>query len=286
MSVRIVGSAILALPFIIVGYSTPCAEAQTLSGLRSEVRSPSPEKKEDDKKRRRQDPFCDSDRFDDDDDDGLIRTLVIHTLVSPYTIPRALAGDHDFNPGAFAPYPYLHGMSGLMTMECETERREFLWLTRSNLEYGDDFDSLQRLGGQFLIDTSSRFGIDSSVNYLREDLGISSDNLWFGDSNLVFRFAQSPKLQMRSGVGFNWLADSLDSNFGFNFTYSGDWFPADPWVVSTEIDWGQLGSAELFHGRFTVGVQQHRLELYTGYDHLGIGDTDIDLMIAGVRLWF
>ena len=61
----------------------------------------------------------------------------------------------------------------------------------------------------------------------------------------MFRFAQSPRSQWRAGIGFNWLDDPIDTNFGFNFTYGFDLFPRRPWVLSTELDWGTLGEAEL-----------------------------------------
>jgi hypothetical protein len=129
--------------------------------------------------------------------------------------------------------------------------------------------------------------LDTEANDHRESLGGGRhDQLWTGDCNVVFRFAQSPKLQMRSGLGFNWLSDRIGGEEGFNFTYSGDFFPADPWIMSGEIDWGTLGSAGLFHGRATVGVHYHRCEVYTGYDYLDIGDTQIDGLVAGLRVWY
>jgi hypothetical protein len=48
----------------------------------------------------------------------------------------------------------------------------------------------------------------------------------------------------RTGLGFNWLDDPIDTNFGFNFTYGADLFPRRPWVLSATIDWGTLGEAE------------------------------------------
>ena len=58
-------------------------------------------------------------------------------------------------------------------------------------------------------------------------------------------------MEFRSGIGLSWLADQQDANFGFNFTYAVDVYPARPWIVSTEIDWGWLGDTSLFHARLT-----------------------------------
>ena len=113
-----------------------------------------------------------------------------------------------------------------------------------------------------------------------------SDALWTGDFNVTFRFAQSKHLQMRTGLGFNYLADEIGSDFGFNFTYGSDWFPSRPWVLSADIDWGTLGHANLFHARSTVGLQFHGMEIFTGYDYYEVGNTEIRGMIGGLRFWF
>jgi hypothetical protein len=107
-----------------------------------------------------------------------------------------------------------------------------------------------------------------------------------GDCNVVFRFAQGEHAQFRTGVGFNWLDDPIETNFGFNFTYGADLFPRRPWVLSGTIDWGTLGEAELFRFRTTAGVVFHGVEVYTGYEYLDIDTTQMSGLIGGVRIWF
>ena len=125
------------------------------------------------------------------------------------------------------------------------------------------------------------------MSFLEEDLpGNRYDELWVGDCNLIFRFAQSPHMQWRTGLGLNWLDDPIGTDFGFNFTYGVDWFPRKPWVVSAELDWGTLGRAELFHFRTTVGAVIHGMEAYTGYEYYDVDRTQINALIGGVRLWF
>jgi hypothetical protein len=161
------------------------------------------------------------------------------------------------------------------------------WLLRTRIEYADSFDDVSRIGGQVLWDTASRWGIDAQADYLREvrtDTG--TDQLWLGDANVVYRFAQSPRLQMRTGLGVNWLADREGTDLGFNFTYGGDLFIARPWIASAEIDWGWLGSAGLFRGRTTLGVHWRRCEFYTGYEYLDIGRTHSNRLLGGVRFWY
>jgi hypothetical protein len=35
-----------------------------------------------------------------------------------------------------------------------------------------------------------------------------------------------------------------------------------------------------------VGVHFHRVEVYTGYDYLDVGDAQIDSAVSGVRIWY
>ena len=154
-------------------------------------------------------------------------------------------------------------------------------------EYAHDFDGLSRIGTRFLLDTTFRFGFESEVNQWRESLGAGNyDELWTGDANVFFRFAQSSRLQMRTGIGANWLSDEEGSEHGFNFTYQADFMPSKPWVISTELDLGKLGESSLIHGRITTGLQWRRTECYVGYDYYQVGDVPLKGFVGGIRLWF
>jgi hypothetical protein len=285
-----------------------CAQG-LLQNLRDDVRSASGDsvpdgRKGDEPAKKQRDEHChgSSNWSDDEDEDDAETSLVLGlaklafwAAASPVWLPRSLIDDTSFDPACFARYPYRCDLDGFMTPDTEfmqqqypwLESDRYPWLLRVGGEYGGDFDDLSRAGGQVLFDTASRWGMDAEANFLREQSPADPrDQLWLGDVNLVYRFAQSPKLQMRTGLGMNWLADEFGSDFGFNFTYSGDFFPADPWIVSAEIDWGKLGHAGLFHSRATVGVHYHRLEVYAGYDYLDVGDTQINTAVSGVRVWY
>jgi hypothetical protein len=138
-----------------------------------------------------------------------------------------------------------------------------------------------------ILETTSRFGIDSSFLYLTERFpDADDDHLSLGDCNLIYRFAQSSRAQMRTGIGANWLNDSTRTDLGFNFTYGGDFFPCKPWVISAVVDWGTLGHAGLFRFRTTAGVIFDRFEGYVGYEYLDIGTTQGNFLIGGARVWF
>lgn len=280
-----------------------------LQSLRDDVRSASgdsapqdsasdpPAKKDHDRRCEGRSEWCDDDDEDEAETSFMlgIGKLAFWAAASPVWLPRTLIDDATFAPGCFARYPYQYDLDGYLLPDAallseqypELEGEGDAWLVRLRGEYGGDFDDLSRAGGQLLVDSASRWGIDTEANYLREQsLGQQHDRLWLGDANVVYRFAQSPQVQLRTGVGLNWLADEFGSDWGFNFTYGGDYFPADPWILSAEIDWGKLGCAGLFHGRTSVGVHFRRWEVYVGYDYLDVGDTQINSAVSGLRLWY
>ncbi len=232
--------------------------------------------------------------YADDDDDcmdlELAGALVFGTVFvasSPFWLPAKMIGDDYSSPAFFPRYPYQRPVEGHLMIEPYVPRKPREWSGRFQVEYGGDFADMTAWNGALLLETTSRFGIDSSAHYFAQQLPTgATDHLWLGDTNLLFRFAQSPNLEMRTGVGFNWLADNAGSDFGFNFTYGGDWYPIRPLIVSSELDWGEIGHASLFHARVTAGVQWHRAEVYAGYEYLDVGNAQFDNWIAGCRFWF
>lgn len=277
------------------------AFAQQLAELRNEVRSsntqpPSENKqtskfgsseKRQTKRGQYQGPksSLSSTNCDADEDDSFWGQAMLAGLSSPFWLPRSMVGDDSLDSGYFLRYPYLHDQDAAIDEDLYSPEVNRHLMVRARGEYVHNFDNLSKMGGAVLFDTSSRWGFDSEFNYRREDLGVVNDDLWTGDANLVYRFAQSEQLQMRTGIGFNWLSDRSKSDFGFNFTYGGDWFPSKPMIVSHEIDWGKLGHASLFHGRITVGANYHRFEPYVGYEYFSVGKTDFNGMVFGARLW-
>jgi len=155
----------------------------------------------------------------------------------------------------------------------------------------EPFDNINGIDGRLLLSTSSRFGLDAQASHFEERrAGGGIDTLWVGDCNLVFRFAQAEKAEFRTGLGFNWLdgreSARRQSDFGFNFTYGADFFPVKPWVLSADLDAGNLGRAALVRFRTTGGILLHGVEAYTGYEYLDIGRSHQNLLVAGLRVWF
>lgn len=161
------------------------------------------------------------------------------------------------------------------------------WGAQFAADYLGNFGHLSGVGGELILETTSRFGINTSLLYLTERFSnVADDHLNLGDCNLTYRFAQSEHVILRTGIGANWLNDSTRTDLGFNFTYGGDVFPCKPWVLSAVIDWGTLGHAGLFRFRTTAGVILNRFEGYVGYEYLDIGTTQGNFLIGGARIWF
>ena len=303
------------------GAASAGAEGGLLGSLRDVVRTPSIDSgsgsssESCDSSHRKKAHFCDYDDCDDCNDSlssGLTMMGVMFTgvaVTSPWWGPHMALGDDFSDGGYFAPYPYhchsghiMVGPRNMSSWPCLDDvdlgsdclpldfwpSRPRTWSARLSGEYADRFcDDVSRIGGRLLFTTASRFGLDTEMGRLEERLPAGGvDQLWIGDCNLVFRFAQSERVQFRTGLGFNWLDDPAATDFGFNFTYGADFFPHRPWVVSTAIDWGTLGEAELFRFRSTIGLLVNRVEVYTGYEYLDIDTVQLNSLMAGLRIWF
>ncbi len=231
-------------------------------------------------------------------------------VTSPFWGPAAAIGDSYDADAHFAPFPYAEHRDGNLvfsrvTCDCgalldgsgeSPEHAPYCaWHFGSSKTFSGRFTGewaeqpgdMSRIGGRLQLNTSSRFGLDTQMDWLREPAsGSLDDELWLGDCNVVFRFAQSERAQFYSGVGFNWLDDPIDTDFGFNFTYGADFFPVKPWVISSSIDWGSLGRAEQFRFRTTAGLMINRVEVFAGYEYLDIDRTQMNTYVTGVGIWF
>lgn len=260
------------------------AGGQELEELRDGVRTsdpPAPREQSATPKARSYDDCC------DDDSDDAWGGLLLFGITAPFWGPPAWAGDTYSETGYFAHFPYQHDDGYMVIGPSLAESSLYTWAIRGRAEYGTDFRHLEWTGGQLLIETSPRWGLESDFRHIREDVPPGRfDSLWLGDANIVFRFAQSEYLVMRTGLGVNFLSDPIDTNAGFNFTYGGDFFPIRPWIFSGELDLGLLGHSSVVHLRSTVGVNLGMAEAYLGYDYYDVGRAQIAGLVAGVRLWY
>lgn len=254
---------------------------------------------------------------DSEDSDYLPGSLAVviglgalYTISSPFWGPAALLEDDYGSEVHFADFPYHRLSDGSLTFShltcdcgalldnssesaehapyCAWHRRSAKsFSARLTGEWAEQPGDVSRIGGRLQLHTSSRFGLDTQMDWLREPAsGPLGDELWLGDCNVIFRFAQSERAQFYTGVGLNWLDDPVNTDLGFNFTYGADFFPVKPWVVSSSIDWGSLGRAEQFRFRLTGGVMINRVEVFAGYEYLDIDRTQLNTYVGGVAVWF
>ena len=228
-----------------------------------------------------------------DDDAGfrlvlgdLIGKVLFVAVSSPWWVPHVAVDDDLSDWASFPSAPYDDGHDGYLVIDTLAPIEADGLAARIRTEYGTDFDDLSRIGTRLIVDTGSRFGIDTEWNQWFEETGGSRDTLATGDFNLVYRFAQHERIQFRSGLGFNWLADSGEGDFGFNFTYGVDVFPIEPVILSGTLDVGSLGDAAFVHVRSTAGVNWGPAELFAGYDYQRIGPVNLHGLVAGLQLWF
>lgn len=305
----------LALIWAVALPSSACGADGLLSDIRDDVRSsgegkpasePEPAPSDEGPQRHKH-------HYEVEADDGqgglFLLGLAAAGVASPFWGPAAILGDDYQIEGYFGDFPYDGRGEGYMVFtplccdcaESATEGGEVvhkpycLWRRgssktfagRLSVEWAEQPPDLGRVGARLQLNTASRFGLDTQIDWLREDsTGPQWDDLWLGDCNLVFRFAQSQRAQFYSGVGFNWLDDPIDTDYGFNFTYGADFFPARPFVISSSIDWGTLGHSELFRFRATGGLMINRVELFTGYEYLDIDRTQANTYVVGIGVWF
>ncbi len=210
--------------------------------------------------------------------------LFAGVATAPFWGPHVAMDDDFSNRDYFPHYPYDHTRGYLMDEAGPSNR----WCAlRLDADYVEAFDHLDLVNGHLLLSTTLRVELDGRIEHLGETLpGSTSDELWIGDCNVMFRFAQSTFAEFRAGIGMNWLTDPGQTDLGFNFTYGLDVFPVKPLIFSSVMDAGTLGHAGLFRFRSTAGVAYKRLELYTGYEYTDIGRTHWNGLIGGVRLWF
>lgn len=223
----------------------------------------------------------------DDDDNSLgnfMGTAILLGATCPFWGPASLLDDDYTFDADFPDFPY-DDVPGSILVTTPPAGPASPWTARLRSEVASDFGDQERIGGRLLLDSALRVGIDTEWNYRYQNLPTGHDQLWTGDFNVVYRFAQSERVQFRSGLGVNWLSDRIGTDYGFNFTYGADVYPRKPWFVSATMDWGRLGHAGLFHGRVIGGVVVDRWELFTGYDYYDVGGTQINGLVAGVGIW-
>lgn len=162
------------------------------------------------------------------------------------------------------------------------------------VEGGYVFDGVARAAVEARAMLPYRFEVDAGFVGLAEPQ-TSADVALVGmfSAHVGWRFAQDEHWQFRTLLGARTWTDLYGTAGGFDFRYGFEVFPIWPLVISFDFTIGNLNTALTLGGRVTVGFMLDLLELYVGYDELGIIPTDASLALAsvggplgGLRLWF
>ncbi len=273
--------------FLIQATTTDAGE---LSGIRNEVRespspspaltspgsssqeSPSSEPSHDDRSARRARRHWGHHHPSDDDESisewmgKIVLTSALVVATSPYWAPYGLMEDDYKSLTGFRADPYAcEGEDwGFLIIDQAQSLHASRWMGSLGLDYGTNFDALDTLGGEANVEHASRWGLGTRWRYFREDTRPRRDTLSLGAVNLTFRFAQSPRLVFHSGIGLNWLADSADTDLGFNWLYDAQWCPAEPVVLQAGLEMGSLGDAFTMRTSVRMGMQIGRWQPYIG----------------------
>jgi hypothetical protein len=290
----------LVFALVVFAGASGTADGQTLDAVRDAVRT-DPHAGETREERRNRERAA-GDCYEEGDDSSWVRFL-FDLMFSPLcgmvlepaevTLERDYCGRTYFArwywlpqwDGCFARYPYADGYERFTISEDRAPVSSKLWSGRLAVDYGDDFDRIDRWGGRFLWETRLGVGLDGEMNFYRERMLGSDDTLALGDLNVLYRVFETERTQWRIGIGMNWLADH-DTDLGLNFTLRSDWQPCWPLVLAGEVDWGTLGHATTFHGHVSAGVMVRQCEVFVGYDYRTVDSVELEGPLVGLRWWF
>lgn len=187
----------------------------------------------------------------------------------------------------FAHYPYADGLQGYVMDEGNVLARPQTGALRARFYYSTDFDDIEMWHADGTIQWNNGFSVDGQIDYLLEALPTGfEDNLTIGDINATIRLWARPKSLLRGGLGLNWLADQGSLDTGINSTLVWDWFPAEPVTISSQVDFGKVGSADTLHLESTLGWSWDHLEIFGGYNYRRIAGVDLAGPIFGIRGWW
>ena len=227
--------------------------------------------------------YCDDDDSSDAALAGLFGLLFASGATSPWWLPHFALADDTSEQAGFMAIPYENGHKGGFDIAPFSQENVYDWQIRFLSDTGSDFSGLTRIGGQFQVDTSSRFGFETSFNKFMEELETADDNLWMGDANLTYRFAQNEAMVFHTGVGMNWMHDVGKTDVGYNLTYGFEMFPKKPFILRGSLDLGRIGDTSRVHYRGDVGMAWNRFEIFTGYDLERISNINLQTWTAGMQ---
>ena len=220
-------------------------------------------------------------------------------VTSPFWVP-AVALDAGYEQECGWPrYPYMNDKPGFAIIG-ESRKSNLLteqywdnplfvkgWSVRSSLDYGNDFNGLNRLGGDLFLDTNFwRLGFLGHFNYSRESEDGSRADALIVDANVTFRTVQNEWMFLHVGLGGRMWTAYGDAHGGVNALYRGDFFPLQPLHLTTLAEVGNLDRLLFLHFQANLGFTWRHGELFIGYDFTRVSRVNLQGPAIGLRLWF
>lgn len=222
----------------------------------------------------------------------------LYILSSPWWLPHYATGDRFGRTYAFPAHPYAGGIDGYTRIAGQSPpvatQGGHRVLGKNGAislhgEYGYLGADLSHVTLGARISSVHRVELETEWSNYLENVPGGFDQLWLGDVNLSFVFAQTEHVQFRSGFGVRFMVDNKEGatqvDSGFNFMYGFDWFPGPPFVFSAYGDLGSLGGAFVTDWRATAGLMVGGMQVYVGYKRIDIGEVAFGGPVFGVRSW-
>ncbi|MFH1378604.1 MAG: hypothetical protein ABIH86_07620 [Planctomycetota bacterium] len=213
--------------------------------------------------------------------------LFMYVFTSPFWLPYQLLESEEGLPDSmqFHIAPYI--ADGRTYMTPDVIDRPFAPGCAS-FEIAQINSNTQRISGRARIEGFWRFGLDVGIHRFEEELsGGGYDAIQFEDLFVTIRFAQSERIQLRTGLGWRVFDDDLGPDRqGWAFLYAIDIQPFDPFVASFAFDVGGVGNAVVSRTRIEAGAVISIVEPYVGVEWFRVDNTELDSVFAGVRIYF
>jgi hypothetical protein len=235
--------------------------------------------------------------------DHALGQLSAYVVLSPWLIPNHVLEERRPWQAAyrvrFADYPYADDAPGFLREEPllnvasidddrmlreHASRRTQRVAARLGAESGFD-GRITRYGFDARVQFPMRLELDTDWSLYREADKDGVDSTWLGREHLSVRFAESPTLQFRSGLGPQHLRDARGWVHGIDATWGLDAFPGRPVFAAFEASAGLLGKAFTAGVYARIGLVQGPFEFSAGWHQRWIAYTPLGGPFLAIRFW-
>jgi hypothetical protein len=224
--------------------------------------------------------MCDDDDYNevcDDEELSFGEYLVLQIVAAPWRLPAMVL--QELYPGyrGVVAYPYADE-SPVDNAQAPGQSTPYTLQLRAGATARNPRLLSGTLAAQ--IDFAPPVALHIDYRLLTEqDRGVRS---WvgLGNAELLYRFAESPRANFHSGLGYLQWADAEGLAHGVGFIYGFDSYPLWPLSFGSRLSIGVLGHSYAFQWRTYLGALIDRYEIQVAYDHLDVAG----VQLGGVQL--